>query len=246
MNTERGPGYADIAGHYRQLISDGALQPGDALPSLREVCEQFSVSITTANRAFGLLKAEGLTIARPGVGTVVASRQTAVSTGAARIDRLERTGKEYQPGETSTGHRAVRIHCSDPSIAELLEIDLDDEVVMRYRVFTKNGTPTSVGYSYIHIRALESVPEVLQQGSLKPFWHKTYKERTGLDISRSPERRTARIATPDELAVLEAGLPSQAVAAAVLVTRTTFHDEHGPIEVWEDIWAPGHWQEDGQ
>ncbi|MFD7995481.1 GntR family transcriptional regulator [Streptomyces mexicanus] len=66
-------GYAEIAEYFRQQIQDGTLQPGDTMPSFKKVASQFGVAITTVNRAYRLLKAEGLTVAKPGVGTVVAA-----------------------------------------------------------------------------------------------------------------------------------------------------------------------------
>lgn len=236
-------GYAAIAAYYRRKIEDGELVPGQLLPSMREVCEQFGVAITTANRAFRQLKLEGLTVAQPGNGTVVADRPDTITTGADRLDRLNRSGKQYADGETSTDHTAVRATCTDPDIALMLDIEPGDEVVIRRRVFRKDGQPTTLGVSWIHGRALEHVPELLTQGSLKPFWQETYRERTGKEISRSPERRTARLATQEELDTLEISIPF-AAAVPVLVLQTTFHDEDGPIEAWEDVYAPGLWQVD--
>jgi GntR family transcriptional regulator len=234
-------GYAAIAAHYRQQIEDGTLAPGDAMPSMRDVCDTFNVSITTANRAFRLLKAEGLTTPQPGVGTVVADRTRTTSTGAARLERLERTGKEYVPGESSTDHQAMFRSCLDPDIAEQLDIALGEEILIRRRVFRSDGRPTVFAASFIRKRAVGIVPELRQQGQLKPFWQTTYRERTGKEIFRSPERRTARLASQDELDALEVDAPPTA-AVPVLVLHTTFHDEDGPIEVWEDIYAPGLWQ----
>ncbi|MFF8544798.1 GntR family transcriptional regulator [Streptomyces werraensis] len=65
-------GYAEIAAHLRQQIQDGTLRPGDTLPSFKKISAEYEVAITTVNRAFRLLKEEGLTVAKPGVGTVVA------------------------------------------------------------------------------------------------------------------------------------------------------------------------------
>jgi GntR family transcriptional regulator len=237
--TER-KGYADIAAYYRQKITDGDLAPGDPMPSMREVCDQFGVAITTANRAFRVLKAEGLTVASPGIGTVVASEQRA-SAGLDRLDRMERTGKAYIGGETSSDHIAMIRSCADPDIVNELDIEPHDEIVIRRRIFETQGKPSSVALSCIHIRALATVPELQQQGKLDQWWQTTYTERTGRTITRSPERRMARLASNDELAALQVDVPPTA-AVPVLVTHTTFYDEDGPIEVWEDVYAPGIWQ----
>lgn len=234
-------GYAKIAAELRRMIQTGALAPGDSLPSLAEVREKYDVSMTTANRAFQLLKAEGMTYAKPGVGTVVAARPRAITTGAARLDRLEATGRTLAHDETSTDHVAMMRSCNDDDIIEQLGIEPHDEIVLRRRTFRRNDVPTCVGLSFIHPRALGSVPELLQNGPLRPFWQERYTERTGKEVVRSPERRTARLASSSELAALEVAVPPNA-AVAVLVLHTTFHDDEGPIEVWEDVHAPGLWQ----
>ncbi|WP_331760706.1 GntR family transcriptional regulator [Streptomyces anulatus] len=239
-----GAGYADVAAHFRTLIQDGELTPGDALPSVQEVRDQFSVSAKTVSRALAVLKSEGLATGRGSLGTVVSSRPRVAATGAARLDRLSRTGKPYAAGESSTDHVALLRSCGDPDIAEQLGIDLHDEIAIRRRVFLQDGRPTVVALSCLHPRALAAVPELMQQGQLKPFWQTTYTERTGRTVTRSPERRGARLASDDELQALQVQAPPTA-AVPVLVLHTTFHDEEGPLEVWEDVYAPGLWQVSG-
>ncbi|MFF3891567.1 GntR family transcriptional regulator [Streptomyces sp. NPDC001914] len=234
-------GYADIAAHYRQKIDDGDLQPSERMPTMEAVRDHFEVSMATVNRAYKLLKAEGYTTSRPGSSTVVAVRPRIVATGAARLERLQRTGKHYAPDETSTDHVSMLRSCGDPDIAEQLGVDLHDEIVIRRRVFRREGRPTVVALSCIHPRALGSMPELMTQGQLKPFWQTTYTQRTGREVKRSPERRGARLASADELKSLEVNVPATA-AVPVLVLHTTFHDEEGPLEVWEDVYAPGLWQ----
>lgn len=236
-----GAGYADVAAHFRTLIQDGGLAPGDALPSVQQIRQQFDVSAKTVSRALSVLKAEGLAAGRGSLGTVVTQRPKVASTGAARLDRLTRTGRPFASGETSSHHTAQMRSVADPDIAEQLELDLHDEIVVRRRVFVQDGTPTVVALSCIHPRGLAAVPELLTQGQLRPFWQTTYTERTGRPVTRSPERRGARLASQDELDALQVEAPPTA-AVPVLVLHTTFHDEDGPLEVWEDVYAPGLWQ----
>ncbi|MFF7459618.1 GntR family transcriptional regulator [Kitasatospora sp. NPDC008115] len=238
-------GYADIAAHYRRRIAAGELKPGDTLPPVNEAAELHGVARNTAVRAYGLLKAEGLVTTHAGAGTVVSSRVgIAPPTGAARVDRLKAGGSNYAPNETSTHHEAMVRSCAEPSICRDLGIEPHDEVVIRRRVFRRDGKPVVLGISVIHIRALRHVPALLQQGRLERLWHEVYEEQTGHAVHRSPERHTARFASDDELAALEVPVPSGVdVAVPVLIVRTVWHDERGPIEVWEDIHAPGEWHE---
>ncbi|MYW66293.1 GntR family transcriptional regulator [Streptomyces sp. SID8379] len=237
-------GYADIAAHFRKLIEDGDLQPGATMPPMSQVKDQFGVSITTVNRAFRLLKSEGLTTPRPGAETVVADRQGVAATAAARLERIARTGNAYAPGETSINHTSELRSCQDPMIAELLGVELGDEVIVRSRLFLRDGKPAVAALSVIHMRALAHVPELLQPQPFDRFWQEFYKERTGHQTTKSPERRTARHASSNELDLLDVHVPEGA-AVPVLVLVNTFHDDEGPLEVWEDVYAPGLWQVEG-
>ena len=64
--------YREIAAEIRQRIQNGVLRPGDRVPSARAITREWGVAIATATKAHALLREEGLTVARPGVGTVVA------------------------------------------------------------------------------------------------------------------------------------------------------------------------------
>lgn len=64
---------------YRRIVEDvkrqlrtGALQPGDRMPSTRELARQWKVALATAAHAMRVLAEEGVVKALPRVGTVVA------------------------------------------------------------------------------------------------------------------------------------------------------------------------------
>lgn len=236
-------GYADIAAFYRQEIAEGRLKPGERLPTRKEVGERFKSASTTVNRAFQMLKNEGLILSVPGSGTLVAARARTHQTGEARLRRLERTGNPYAPGEVSIAHQAALRSIDDVEIAELLDMELREEVIVRTRVFVKDDMPTVFATSVIHPRALIDVPELLSDERLPKFWQKLYAERTGETIIKGPEQRGARLASQFELGAL--GLAgSKDDPAPVLVLRNVFYNHDGPIEVWEDVYTPGTWQTD--
>ncbi|MFG2858591.1 GntR family transcriptional regulator [Streptomyces mirabilis] len=231
----------DVAAHYRRAITDGDLRPGDRLPTVRETAERFGVATATVTRAYKMLKSEGLTVPRERVGTVVADRPRAVVTGAEKLARMERTGKALTEGESTSDHWAGLRSCTDSEICRLLGIEPHDEIVIRRRVLRKDGQPTAVALSLISVRALADVPELLTQGKLEPFWQHTYTERTGREITRSPEMYGARLANDDELRALDIHVPEGA-AVPVLVLRIVHHDDEGPVEVWEDVHRPNTWK----
>jgi len=66
---------------YQQLRQDllarirrGEFSPGDLLPSEAGLCEEYSISVTTARRALLELVKEGVVYRKAGIGTIVASR----------------------------------------------------------------------------------------------------------------------------------------------------------------------------
>ncbi|GAA0422289.1 GntR family transcriptional regulator [Actinoplanes capillaceus] len=64
--------YRRIVADIRDRIEAGVLRPGDRVPSARAITREWGVAIATATKAHAALREEGLTVARPGVGTVVA------------------------------------------------------------------------------------------------------------------------------------------------------------------------------
>ncbi|MGB0563083.1 MAG: PLP-dependent aminotransferase family protein [Spirulinaceae cyanobacterium] len=63
--------YEQVAARLQRLITDGTLQPGDRLPSVRKLRQQLSVSTATVLEAYRLLEDQGLIFARPQSGYYV-------------------------------------------------------------------------------------------------------------------------------------------------------------------------------
>lgn len=231
-------GYAEIATHFRRQITDGELNPGDAMPSYTEAAEQFGVNRTTVVRAYDILKSEGLIVSRPGKGTTVAARPSLVISGVDRLDRLNRTGRRYGSGEDSTGHRVLRRSVYDTDVCRALEIEPGDEVVIRIRTFRQDGQATSVGVSVYPPRTTNEVPELTEEERMERYFGDIYTERTGREVTKGQRTAHARQASPDEIDALQLDVPAH-IAVAVLVTNVTFHDEDGPLAYWEDTYAPG-------
>ena len=58
-----------IADQLRQAIASGEIT--HKLPSVQDIARQANVAPGTARRALNILKAEGLTVGRPGIGTFI-------------------------------------------------------------------------------------------------------------------------------------------------------------------------------
>ncbi|MFH8582534.1 GntR family transcriptional regulator [Streptomyces zaomyceticus] len=231
-------GYSKIAAHYREVIRNGDLKPGDPMPSYSAAVAEHQVNRTTVIRAYDVLKSEGLIVSQPGKGTVVASSPLVV-TGADRVNRMSQNGRQYAPGETSTGHRVMRRSVYDPEVCQALQLEPGDEVVIRIRAFRQDDRATTVGVSIYPTRTVAEVPELADEGRMSGgFFGTLYTERTGREVVRGQRTAEARQASQDELAALEIDAPPH-VSVAVMVTKVTYHDEQGPLAHWEDVYAPG-------
>ena len=232
-----GKGYADVANHFRALIKSGELAPGDALPSVAEIREQFDVAAKTVSRALSVLKGEGLVTSRGSLGTVVA-KSPLVITGADRLDRMARNGLRYAPGETSSGHRVLRRSVYDADVCQALDLEPGDEAVIRIRVFEQDGRPTSVGVSVYPPHTVNEVPELEEDVRMVRQFGELYTERTGREVVTGQRTAYARQASQDELDALAIEAPRH-TSVAVLVTTVTFHDDDRALGYWEDVYAPG-------
>jgi GntR family transcriptional regulator len=63
--------YLQLAQQVRHALRLGLLQPGDQLPTAREVVARLAINPNTVLRAYRELEREGLVGARPGQGTFV-------------------------------------------------------------------------------------------------------------------------------------------------------------------------------
>ena len=63
--------YLQIVQQVKQYLSLGFLQPGDQLPSMREVVARLTINPNTVMKAYHELEMEGLVKSRPGKGMFV-------------------------------------------------------------------------------------------------------------------------------------------------------------------------------
>lgn len=87
QNTGR-PGYLQIADELRGQIRSGALPPGQALPSIAQLCQRYEVSASVVKSAISVLRTEGFVIGQQGKGVFVRDRveaETQPATGDGQI-----------------------------------------------------------------------------------------------------------------------------------------------------------------
>ena len=71
MSRKTENGYRDIVTHLEQMIATGSEEPNFRLPSLRELCSEFNVSVSTVRRSLDVLRKSGRIEVRHGAGSYV-------------------------------------------------------------------------------------------------------------------------------------------------------------------------------
>jgi len=80
------PAYRQIEDQVIAALHLGALKEGDRLPTVAEVVRQAGLNANTVLRAYRELERRGITLSKPGVGTLVIGTSTVA--GAAAIDEF--------------------------------------------------------------------------------------------------------------------------------------------------------------
>ncbi|WP_308250590.1 TetR/AcrR family transcriptional regulator C-terminal domain-containing protein [Nonomuraea rhizosphaerae] len=93
------PPYARIVDDIKRRIADGELRPGDRVPSTRQLARDWDVALATATKALARLSQEGVVVAEPRVGTLVAPARTPSATTAAS----SRGGPSSEDGVSARG-----------------------------------------------------------------------------------------------------------------------------------------------
>ncbi len=90
LNPQSGvPIYRQLLEQVRRMVASGQLQPGAALPSVRELAVAHAVNPMTISKAYTLLEAEGLLERNRGKPMTVASQSRAHSQLPKRLQQLE-------------------------------------------------------------------------------------------------------------------------------------------------------------
>ncbi len=118
------PIWSQIEDGMRYLVASGALRPGDAVPSVRDLAREQRVNPNTVAKAYQKLVEAGVFETRRGEGTFVASHppaqpsgererllreaasrfaSLAVTLGASRTEAIAAMGAEWPAGRSTAG-----------------------------------------------------------------------------------------------------------------------------------------------
>jgi GntR family transcriptional regulator len=158
--------YQEIAERLRDQIDSGALQPGERLPSEPDLVKLFDASRNTVRLAIASLTNSGLVVTRQGLGTFVNEPAVPFTALLSRV-KTQPAGQSSSTllpevsnidEEPQTSHQVVEKSPSSPSVAEKLEIEPGERVVIRRRHGSIGGVPWMMMASYFPLDIAEGTP----------------------------------------------------------------------------------------
>jgi len=97
------PIYAQIVEQIRHMLAAGELNPGDQLPTVRQLATDLRVNFNTIARAYRLLDEAGLISTQQGRGTYIWETPTPETTQKLRRQELEELTRHYLSEAASLG-----------------------------------------------------------------------------------------------------------------------------------------------
>ena len=158
MEMKSNPKYIEIEQFFISRIENGELMPDQQIPSEAQLCEQFSASRMTVNKAMNNLSKKGYIRRVPGNGSFVSSDYSENSVNDpisqhSLSDEIRSFG--WQPGSKLLEYRIIQGK-DNPQIAK--ELDIGDEDYIHYfvRLRTGDDRPVVLSYTYIAYDLLPS------------------------------------------------------------------------------------------
>lgn len=112
--SNKGPIYEQIESQIKNMIINGILQEGEALPSMRMLAKELRISVITTKRAYEELERDGFIETVTGKGSFVARKNMEFI----REEQLRKIESNLQEAVQS----AKNINMSESELAEILSL----------------------------------------------------------------------------------------------------------------------------
>ncbi len=214
------PVYLQIMNSILQSIERGEYQPGDQLPSQRDLCEQFHTSQMTMRRVLDELHRTGMIRTIPGKGIYIKQKSKPSDYGSLQGFEVQMARLGMKP---YTKTLEAKIITATTYLGQMLHIQPGSQVVYIYRLRYADGNPISLYKVYVP-HAL--CPGILDNGVANKSLFSVLRECYKLTLVGS--RNTATAVLPDENTrqLLELNEP----VALMLREQITFLDTGDIIE----------------
>ncbi len=153
------PLYHQLRRIVRERIASGEWQPGQQIPTIRELCDMYGVSRMTVVQALATLDQEGLLTRRQGKGVFVAGPR--IEHGPVRLTSF--TEESQRRGHIPDSRTlASRIESASREIATRLEVAAGEPLVVLERLRLADGEPMGIQTAYLPERYFPGLADSAQ------------------------------------------------------------------------------------
>jgi DNA-binding GntR family transcriptional regulator len=216
------PLYFQLAQAIEGAITGGALPSGSKLENEVLLAQRYGLSRPTVRRAVQELVDKGLLVRKRGVGTQVLQPHVRRSVELTSLyDDLVRGG-EAPTTEVLSLERVP----APAAVAEDLELQEGDEVVVLRRLRRSHGEPLALMTNHLPGRFSPTVEELAERGLYQ------YLRSQGVHLRVAHQRIGARLARAEEARLLD-----EPPRAALLTMQRVAFDDHGtPVELGRHLY----------
>lgn len=214
------PLYFQLEEQIKKTIESKELVPGDALPSERELSENYQISRMTVRQAITNLVNKGYLFREKGKGTFVSSQKFEQNLQGLTSFTEDMLARNLKPGSKLLH---FEIFPADEDIKEGLSLQ-DDELIYKIkRLRLANEEPIAIETSYLPVKLVPGVtPDILEKSLY------TYIENDlHLSIGHATQTVEAAIVNEEDSKHLKVskGVP------ILLIQRETFLENGTPLEI---------------
>jgi GntR family transcriptional regulator len=232
-----------IAAWLRDRIINGDYEPGEKLPSHRQLETQFGVATNTVRAAIATLTKERLVIAEHGRGVIVRThRQLTMRPAAYKNPAVSGEKHQWLSENEKRGMaaKAKLLHVGEvippAAVRDVFLLDKGEPALLRRQMLTLDGEPCELVEVYLPLSIARGTKlmnnHLLRGGSGRVL------EDLGYPTVECVDKVSAQLPTPEQYAALQ--MPTKLPVLRTI--RTTFSTDQRPIQV-EIMAKAGHMYE---
>lgn len=226
------PIYVQIKAYIKKKLDDGHWTPDTAIPTERELAEQFQVTRMTIRQAVTELVHEGLLIRKRGKGTYV--RQKKISQNLNIVSGFSEEMHQLGFKPSSTLLEQDRLPASK-HVAQKLDMQENQEVISLYRLRLADGLPMALEHTFLRYDLYYPILDGdLEQESI----YDLLEQRCQTSLRRARKSVEAAIADQTNASQLQVDIG----APLLRIEQVSFTTDGHPVEYTQSLFRGDRYQ----
>ncbi len=214
-----------------KAIAEGTFPPGGQFPSENELIRLLGVSRTTVREALRRLEERGMIVRKQGVGTFLRNRGIVdqLNENFSVVELVRSANMDYGAKDVS-----VNKVPSNKKIAEKLQIESGEPVILVQRTRTANQRPAAFSLDYFPSWVVPD-PDIFKDAVLNDTLYRVLKETLHISISYG----IAHLFSENASLAISKTLELEQNCAIMKLEQVDYDARENPVLYTNDYYAPG-------